>query len=1012
MRRATSLDVLPRTIMDNFRYRCLGDVEEFRQIAKTGTSGKAPAHLTYLLICELGTIMFLGPFYPALIAAPFVFASGHVLQIVQMVICLVSVFVVDMMLLCWPRTYKCRNDKPVYEHGSLFCLTSGSKHVLHVPGWHYKWLQHCSWLSHRSAIRGQAQALYSSERTDSVEGFKPNNRSPFFFIHSFKQYYVALFLSIGMCSFTFPSNRITTWINGQTLTSSALNAEFNNVYIGTISRTAGYWGSDNDIYLAFGTTQQDTLRYSTVQTQPSMQLGVSVADGGMFLVISNARTATNYALAARTNPSVIIHDASVTAAKYLEFQHDGTNSVINSGSGSIAFQLNGTQKAILDSADFNIASGSAYQIAGSNVLNAAGLTTPTPTSGTLLRGNGTNWIATVYTTPATAGTSGKIWISDGTNIVSSTPTYPNSASTTGAYIRADGTNWITSTLILPNSATATYIPYATSTNTWGESSSLTFGPSSLYSGLAVYTSVTNTQTNATVDLITVEHLKSSGGSSSGYGSAILFQAANSAGTSIQQGRLSTVWTTTTAGSELSDFVVSLQNVPASGYALVEKFRVTSAGVVNTVSGGSYQINSTSVLNATTLGSGVTASSLTSVGTLTSLTLGGDLALAANNITMTGSLGATGARLTKGWFTDLQVTNAIVGGVTGNAATATALQNARTIGGTSFDGTANIAVALAATATVLANARTIGGVSFNGSANITVASATGGFTVSGGSLVTTDIAPAANITLTQNSVVPFTSVNSGAVVNTLYLTGGTVGIGTAAPSSTLHVVSANVLANSTGNLFVQTSDAKAIDVGGQISLGGKYDNSGNVRQFATIAGRKEDGADSASGAVAGYLALCTTGSGTCTERMRISSTGVVTMVNLAGTGSRAVLADANGVLSAPVSDARLKVNFQAMSESADVLGLLDAVSGGYFEWDRKAVMKLGRADPGAQREIGFLKQSVAKVLPELTGENRDGSGYVRYEMFTPVLWEIAREQQKLIASLTARIDALALKLASK
>jgi len=38
--------------------------------------------------------------------------------------------------------------------------------------------------------------------------------------------------------------------------------------------------------------------------------------------------------------------------------------------------------------------------------------------------------------------------------------------------------------------------------------------------------------------------------------------------------------------------------------------------------------------------------------------------------MTGSLGATGARLTKGWFTDLQVTNSITGSVTGTAATVT------------------------------------------------------------------------------------------------------------------------------------------------------------------------------------------------------------------------------------------------------------------------------------------------------------------------------------------------------
>jgi hypothetical protein len=58
-----------------------------------------------------------------------------------------------------------------------------------------------------------------------------------------------------------------------------------------------------------------------------------------------------------------------------------------------------------------------------------------------------------------------------------------------------------------------------------------------------------------------------------------------------------------------------------------------------------------------------------------------------------------------------------GSTTGNAATATALATARTIGGTSFDGTANIAVGLSATTTALASARTIGGVSFDGTGNI-------------------------------------------------------------------------------------------------------------------------------------------------------------------------------------------------------------------------------------------------------------------------------------------------------
>jgi hypothetical protein len=60
-----------------------------------------------------------------------------------------------------------------------------------------------------------------------------------------------------------------------------------------------------------------------------------------------------------------------------------------------------------------------------------------------------------------------------------------------------------------------------------------------------------------------------------------------------------------------------------------------------------------------------------------------------------------------------------GALTGNASTATELETARTIGGTSFDGSANIAVALASTATALANARTINGVSFDGTANISL-----------------------------------------------------------------------------------------------------------------------------------------------------------------------------------------------------------------------------------------------------------------------------------------------------
>lgn len=88
-----------------------------------------------------------------------------------------------------------------------------------------------------------------------------------------------------------------------------------------------------------------------------------------------------------------------------------------------------------------------------------------------------------------------------------------------------------------------------------------------------------------------------------------------------------------------------------------------------------------------------------------------------------------------------LTGNVTGNVTGNASTATALATARTIGGVSFDGTANINLpgvnaagnqstsGNAATASALATARTIslggdlsGSASFNGSANITITAA--------------------------------------------------------------------------------------------------------------------------------------------------------------------------------------------------------------------------------------------------------------------------------------------------
>jgi hypothetical protein len=119
---------------------------------------------------------------------------------------------------------------------------------------------------------------------------------------------------------------------------------------------------------------------------------------------------------------------------------------------------------------------------------------------------------------------------------------------------------------------------------------------------------------------------------------------------------------------------------------------------------------------------------------------------ADKFTM-GTTTATGASTGDLSITAGTVVANVEGAVTGNASTATALVTARTIGGTSFDGTANITPAnatLAATATALANARTIGGVSFDGTANINLpgVNATGNQNTSGTAATVTGAAQSA------------------------------------------------------------------------------------------------------------------------------------------------------------------------------------------------------------------------------------------------------------------------------
>ena len=101
----------------------------------------------------------------------------------------------------------------------------------------------------------------------------------------------------------------------------------------------------------------------------------------------------------------------------------------------------------------------------------------------------------------------------------------------------------------------------------------------------------------------------------------------------------------------------------------------------------------------------------------------------------------------------------------------------------------------------------------------------------------------------------------------------VGMGTATPGSPLDVrFATNPAINNAvpiNALRVFTSVAQAVDVGGQIGLGGLY-NATDVQAFGNISGKKEN---STSGNNAGYLVFGTCDSGgTTAERARFNSTG--------------------------------------------------------------------------------------------------------------------------------------------
>jgi hypothetical protein len=183
-----------------------------------------------------------------------------------------------------------------------------------------------------------------------------------------------------------------------------------------------------------------------------------------------------------------------------------------------------------------------------------------------------------------------------------------------------------------------------------------------------------------------------------------------------------------------------------------------------------------------------------------------------------------------------------GTCTGLAGSATVLASARTIGGVSFNGSANIDLpgvnaagsqntsGVAATATILASARTIGGVSFNGSANIVPASITVADSTDTTCFVglwesaTGDLAPKSDAAVTYNA-------GTGALTAVSFVGALTGNASGSSGSCTGLAATATALASARTIGGVSFDGQANINLPG-VNVGGTQDTSGSAAKLAS------------------------------------------------------------------------------------------------------------------------------------------------------------------------------------
>ena len=245
-------------------------------------------------------------------------------------------------------------------------------------------------------------------------------------------------------------------------------------------------------------------------------------------------------------------------------------------------------------------------------------------------------------------------------------------------------------------------------------------------------------------------------------------------------------------------------------------------------------------------------------------------------------------------------------------------------------------------------------------------------------------------LTIGSTQPIRFTNTSTSEWARFTNTGNFGIGTISPNTKLQVTGvASSNSDAVYTIILNDSTGYATRIGSGISFGGYYDGTNVTDTFSNIKGFKEN---LTSGDFAGAMSFQTrSNGGSPTERMRISSAGIVTITNL-GSGS---VTSTSGVLSV-VSDMNLKIEDGFIDNALDkVMNLKPR----YYHWKEESGL------PTDLRQLGFYAQEVNQALGEEaanTPKTENDKWGIYDRGMIAFLTAAIQEQQKQIEELKLKI----------